>query len=76
MNNRERFDELYERAMGVPVPASDKAPIYGDSLDAVEFVMDLEEEFNIDISDDLPRSTVGDFRRMIPRPASPKETAE
>lgn len=42
-----------------------KEELGADSLDQVEFVMALEEEFDITIPDDLAAETVGELTKQI-----------
>ena len=65
---RERIFEVGAR--GLSVTADTPLPQLGnDSIDAVEMIMDLEEEFAIRLSDEeaVQMKTVGDVIRLIDR---------
>lgn len=60
-------EKLNVKADKVTMDARLVEDLEADSLDAVEVIMELEEEFNISIDDDAAQSikTVGDIVRYI-----------
>lgn len=67
-----RVIEIISDQMGIPAdqiaPDTDFVDDLGaDSLDTVEMVMEIEEEFDISISDDIAETlaTVGDVVRYV-----------
>ncbi len=59
--------ELKVDAEKVTLEASLKDDLGADSLDAVEIVMDIEDEFNIEVEDTVAESvtTIGDLVQYI-----------
>lgn len=68
----DRIKELIEEEMNIPADTvNEKSKIAedlgADSIDAIELIMGIEEEFDIEISDDEAMSikTVGDLVKVI-----------
>lgn len=68
----DRIKELIEEEMNIPADTvSQESKIAedlgADSIDAIELIMGIEEEFDIEISDDEAMSikTVGDLVKVI-----------
>lgn len=63
--------ELKVDAEKVTLEASLKDDLGADSLDAVEIIMDIEDEFNIEVEDTVAESvtTIGDLVQYIEKVA-------
>lgn len=66
---RERFETIIKEQLGVKdddlKQFKNLEDLGGDSLDEVEILMALEEEFEIEISDDDATATEGDLEKML-----------
>jgi acyl carrier protein len=62
-----RFEEVFGTSPGAITANTRFTDLGADSLDAVEFVMEMEEEFDINIPDDAAEhiQTIGDAVRYI-----------
>ncbi|MCP4099439.1 MAG: acyl carrier protein [Planctomycetaceae bacterium] len=62
-----RFEEVFGTSPGAITANTRFTDLGADSLDAVEFVMEMEEEFDINIPDDAGEhiQTIGDAVRYI-----------
>lgn len=75
MNTFERIDAIIDDIAGMQIRTSDsKLEDELDSLDGVELIMSIEEEFDIEVDDDLGRAwlTVGDVVKYVDKALADK----
>lgn len=75
MSTFERIDAIIDDIAGMQTRTSDsKLDDELDSLDGVELIMSIEEEFDIEVDDDLGRAwlTVGDVVKYVDKALADK----
>ena len=81
MLNSERLERCLRTVMGPPIPGEYLTPATDifddlgmDSLDRIEFVMTIEEEFGVDIDDEVADTlrTWGQFLKLVDKCAKGK----